>query len=66
MSDVKIDPRTHEGRKALSLMTVHTSSLIAALGLPERSERPDNAYYSKGALCLMAVNAGLTPKDFMK
>ncbi|EEW2161893.1 hypothetical protein DQ91_000541 [Escherichia coli] len=57
-----IDPRTSEGRKALRLMMVPTKSLIAALGLPPKKNRP---YYSKAALCLMAVDAGLTPRDFM-
>lgn len=61
-TDIKIDPRTPEGRKALRLMVVPTAALIAALGLPAKENRP---YYSKGALCLMAVNAGLTPRDFM-
>ncbi|EPV2073582.1 hypothetical protein ACV22K_001802 [Escherichia coli] len=57
-----IDPRTPEGRKALRLMMIPTAALIAALGLPAKENRP---YYSKGALCLMAVDAGLTPRDFM-
>lgn len=58
----KIDSRTPEGRKALCLMTIETKSLIAALGLPAKDNRP---HYSKATLCLMAVNVGLTPKDFM-
>ncbi len=58
----KIDPRTPEGRKALRLMTVDTSLLIAALGLPPKENRP---YYAKATLCIMAVNAGMTPKDFL-
>lgn len=59
---IKIDPRTPEGRKALRLMVVPTKALIATLGLPAKEIRP---YYSKAALCLMAVDAGLTPRDFM-
>ncbi|ENH2534209.1 hypothetical protein [Escherichia coli] len=58
----QIDPMTPEGRKALCLMMVPTKELIAALGLPAKENRP---YYSKAALCLMAVDAGLTPRDFM-
>lgn len=61
--DVKIDPRTPLGRKALRLLDVSTAALVAALGLPPRSERPFETY-SKGALCLMATSAGLTPMDF--
>lgn len=57
----KIDPRTPEGRKALRLMTVATVSIVSALGLPPLGERP---VYPKAALCLMAVSAGLSPKDF--
>lgn len=57
-----IDPRTPEGRKALRLMVVPTKELIATLGLPPKENR---LYYSKAALCLMAVDAGLTPRDFM-
>lgn len=59
---IKIDPRTAEGRKALRLMTVPTKALLGALGLPAKETRP---YYSKAALCLMAANAGMTPRDFM-
>lgn len=44
-------------------MTIETKSLIAALGLPAKDNRP---HYSKATLCLMAVNAGLTPKDFRR
>ncbi|KHS71949.1 hypothetical protein RC77_02300 [Pectobacterium brasiliense] len=58
----KIDPRTPEGRQALRLMTVKTSALVSKLGLTPKHDRAD--YYSKGALCLMAVSAGLSPKDF--
>lgn len=58
----KIDPRTLEGRQALRLMTVKTSALVSKLDLPPKHDRAD--YYSKGALCLMAVSAGLSPKDF--
>jgi len=58
----KIDSRTPEGRKALRLMTTETKALIAALSLPAKENRP---HYSKATLCIMAVNAGLTPKDFM-
>ncbi|WP_252082770.1 hypothetical protein [Enterobacter roggenkampii] len=57
----KIDARTPEGRKALRLMTVDTVYIVSALGLPPLGERP---VYSKAALCLMAVAAGLSPKDF--
>ncbi|EGZ9184750.1 hypothetical protein ACRRLZ_000350 [Escherichia coli] len=59
---IKIDPRTPEGRKALRLMVIPTKALIATLGLPAKENRQ---YYSKAALCLMAVDAGLTPRDFM-
>ncbi|HBX5401528.1 TPA: hypothetical protein MH439_02030 [Klebsiella pneumoniae] len=58
---VKIDSQTIEGRKALRLMTINTASIVSALGLPPQGERP---VYSKAALCLMAVAAGLSPKDF--
>lgn len=58
---IKIDPRTPEGRKALRLMAVPTKALIDALGLPDKETRP---YYSKAALCLMAANEGMTPRDF--
>ena len=61
--DVKIDPRTPEGRKAMRLLDVPTAILVAALGLPPKHTRPD-MYYSKGALCLMATAEGLTPMDF--
>lgn len=57
----RIDSRTPEGRKALRLMTINTASIVSALGLPPLGERP---VYSKAALCLMAVAAGLSPKDF--
>ena len=57
----KIDPRTPEGRKALRLMTINTTSIVSALGLPPLGERP---VYTKAALCLMAVAVGLSPKDF--
>ena len=60
----RIDSRTPEGRTALRFMTVPVSALIAALDIPDRSKRADNAYYSKAELCLMAVAAGLSPKDF--
>ncbi|EEQ1641743.1 hypothetical protein KJK53_002166 [Escherichia coli] len=59
---IKIDPRTPVGRKALRLMVVPTKALIATLGLPAKENRP---YFSKAALCLMAVDAGLAPRDFM-
>ena len=62
ITSIKIDPRTPEGRKALRLMVVPTKALIATLGLPAKENRQ---YYSKAALCLMAVDAGLTPRDFM-
>ncbi|POX27647.1 hypothetical protein C3463_21330 [Serratia marcescens] len=62
---MKIDTKTPEGRKALRLMTVPVSALIAALGLPERYARPDNAYYSRAELCVMAASAGLSPRDFL-
>ncbi len=62
---MKIDTKTPEGRKALRLMTVPVSALIAALGLPDRSERQANAYYSKAELCVMAASAGLSPRDFL-
>ncbi|ATH69106.1 hypothetical protein JOW62_16495 [Escherichia coli] len=61
-ASIKIDPRTPEGRKALRLMVIPTKALIATLGLPAKENRQ---YYSKAALCLMAVDAGLTPRDFM-
>ncbi|HDD9314533.1 TPA: hypothetical protein PBQ17_004132 [Escherichia coli] len=61
-ASIKIDPMTPEGRKALRLMVIPTKALIATLGLPAKENRP---YYSKAALCLMAVDAGLTPRDFM-
>ncbi len=57
----RIDPRTPEGRKALRLMTVPASALIAALGLPARST--GRSYYSMAELCLMAVDAGIGPKE---
>lgn len=60
--NAQIDPRTPEGRQALNLMTIKTSALVSKLGLPPKHDRAD--YYSKGALCLMAVSAGLSPKDF--
>ncbi|ENI2487707.1 hypothetical protein ABXR21_004967 [Escherichia coli] len=62
ITGIKIDPRTPEGRKALRLMVIPTKALIATLGLPAKENRQ---YYSKAALCLMAVDAGLTPRDFM-
>lgn len=62
IASIKIDPRTPEGRKALRLMVIPTKALIATLGLPPKENRQ---YYSKAALCLMAVDAGLTPRDFM-
>ncbi|WP_337088619.1 hypothetical protein [Escherichia coli] len=62
ITSIKIDPRTPEGRKALGLMVIPTKALIATLGLPAKENRQ---YYSKAALCLMAVDAGLTPRDFM-
>ncbi|EEX2767500.1 hypothetical protein EOK13_23920 [Escherichia coli] len=62
ITSIKIDPRTPEGRKALRLMVIPTKALIATLGLPAKENRQ---YYSKAALCLMAVDAGLTPRDFM-
>ena len=58
-----LDTRTPEGRKALRLLTVQTSDLLSRLGLPHSTERDE--YYSKAALCLMAVQAGLTLRDFM-
>ena len=61
--DVKIDPRTPEGRKAMRLLDVPAAVLVAVLGLPQKHTRPD-MYYSKGALCIMATTAGLTPMDF--
>lgn len=57
----RIDSRTPEGRKALRLMTVDTVSIVSALGLSPLGERP---VYTKAELCLMAVAAGLSPKDF--
>jgi len=57
----KIDSRTPEGRKALRLMIIKTASIVSALGLPPLGARP---VYTKAALCLMAVAAGLSPKDF--
>ena len=68
---VKIDSRTPEGRKALRLMTIKTASIVSALGLPplggtEGGTEGDRPVYSKAALCLMAVAAGLSPKDFHK
>ena len=62
ITGIKIDPRPPEGRKALRLMVIPTKALIATLGLPAKENRQ---YYSKAALCLMAVDAGLTPRDFM-
>jgi len=38
--DVKIDPRTPEGRKAMRLLDVPTVILVAALGLPPKHTRP--------------------------
>lgn len=62
MSNTKLDSRSPEGRKALRLMTIEPKALIASLGLPDKGNRP---YYSKATLCLMAVTAGLTPRDFL-
>ena len=62
---IKIDSRTPEGRKALRLMTIKTASIVSALGLPPLGETEgERPVYSKAALCLMAVAAGLSPKDF--
>lgn len=60
-STARIDPRTPEGRKALRLMAVPASALIAALGLPARST--GRSYYSMAELCLMAIAAGIGPKE---
>lgn len=61
--DMKIDPRTPEGRKAMRLVDVPTAALVAALGLPPKHTRPE-FYYSHAVLCMMATAEGLTPMDF--
>lgn len=57
-----IDSRTLEGRKALRFMTISTKQLLSALNLPPKEDRAE--YYTKATLCLMAVAAGLSLRDF--
>lgn len=60
-----IDGRTPKGKAAMRLLAVDTKALITALGLPPRSQRSDSEFYSKATLCLMAVDAGMTIKNFL-
>ena len=57
----RIDPRTSEGRKALRLMSYPAAALIAALGLPALPTGRQR--YSMAELCLMAIDAGIGPKE---
>lgn len=58
----KFNTATPEGRKALRLATVSSKALVdrLALGALEGREK-----LPKAALCHMAVDAGLTLRDFI-
>lgn len=53
-----IDPRTPEGRKALSFLTIPTRTLLELLGIDPDGPQ-GRTHYSKAELCLMCVERGL-------
>jgi len=54
----KIDPRTPDGRKALSFLTIPTRTLLDLLGIDPAGPQ-GRTYYSKAELCLMCAERGL-------
>ncbi|OSM98612.1 hypothetical protein AU490_12130 [Lonsdalea populi] len=62
MNPDQLDPRNPEDRKALRLMTVPIRNVVKALGLCPLSWRDR---YTRTQLCRMAVQKGLTLRDFV-
>jgi len=54
----KIDPRTPEGRKALSFLTISTRTLLDLLGIDPAGPE-SRPHYPKAELCLMCVERGI-------
>lgn len=59
----QLDPRDPDDRAALRLKTVPIRDLVKALGLCPKAWRDT---YTHTALCIMAVQRGLSLKDFLR